>query len=620
MQVNIREAVKRHYPKPSLETVYLEAVANAIDAGATEINIQIEINAYPSHESLAITIDDNGEGFIDLRFKKFSKLYETQDGDGHKGLGRLIYLAYFEKVEVESRFDNLLRSFTFSDKFEGEKDKTDKIQMSTNSGTKLRFTGYLLKKIDKKDYIRPSYLENWLRIQTLPQLFASKQIGKEIKISITLNVDEDRREDGLINETRVIDSRNLTDLSTTIIEPGDHLTVPIQILFSVKKQENLKSLKVAYVVDGRAIMQPFVSNENVPNGHEAIFLVYSDLLVGSSNARTKVKGDKNSLMVVESLVKKRIREILDVQVPEISTRNIDLRSKLENRFPHFQGYFDSVGVGLMQRKEALDAAQKRFFDEQRHILDAQTLDDELYQEAIAHSSRVLAEYVLYRNITIQRLKQTTSKETEGVVHNMIVPKGGRFLDESTSKDIFSNNAWLLDDKFMTYSVVLSDRELKELFKDLAIDRTNNRKGSDRPDIAVVFSQDPKIHEVEVVIAELKRKGVGLANKESVISQLRQRARVLLNHYNGKIRRIWLYGIVDFDDDFLRSLREEKWNPIFSHGEVWYREFEIEPDGNPSHHVVTGLHLISYDALTNDAEARNQTFLSLLRESIKNSCR
>ena len=51
---------------------------------------------------------------------------------------------------------------------------------------------------------------------------------------------------------------------------------------------------------------------------------------------------------------------------------------------------------------------------------------------------------------------------------------------------FSIRDWLLDDKFMTYSHVLSDQEMSDLLDVLKIDDDELTNPNKRPDIAVVF--------------------------------------------------------------------------------------------------------------------------------------
>ena len=106
--------------------------------------------------------------------------------------------------------------------------------------------------------------------------------------------------------------------------------------------------------------------------------------------------------------------------------------------------------------------------------------------------------------------------------------------------------------------------MNKLLKEILLEGESIEIDDTRPDIALVFSSDPKVPEtkLDVVIVELKKLGLGLAKKEEIISQLRQRARKLMNHYETRIQRIWFYGIVDFANEFTRSLKEEQYLEVF----------------------------------------------------------
>ena len=76
---------------------------NALDAGARNITISFEANSLTDVNSFKLSISDDGIGFTEERFKKFSKLMDVDDEDiEHRGLGRLVYLFYFDKVDVDS--------------------------------------------------------------------------------------------------------------------------------------------------------------------------------------------------------------------------------------------------------------------------------------------------------------------------------------------------------------------------------------------------------------------------------------------------------------------------------------------------------------------------------------
>ncbi len=98
MKVKLGQAVKMFFGNSSLEMVFFEAIANShLMQGATQIDISIYISALKKPESLLVTIADNGVGFTDERYKKFSNLFDVEESS-HKGLRAAgAYLCYFRR-------------------------------------------------------------------------------------------------------------------------------------------------------------------------------------------------------------------------------------------------------------------------------------------------------------------------------------------------------------------------------------------------------------------------------------------------------------------------------------------------------------------------------------------
>ena len=74
------------------------------------------------------------------------------------------------------------------------------------------------------------------------------------------------------------------------------------------------------------------------------------------------------------------------------------------------------------------------------------------------------------------------------MHNLICPRYRVFDGKNAYNDLYKLNLWLIDDRFMTYSNVLSEKEMTELFK--IIDPGTYYENTGRPDIAIVFSSEP----------------------------------------------------------------------------------------------------------------------------------
>ncbi len=400
-----------------------------------------------------------------------------------------------------------------------------------------------------------------------------------------------------------------------------HLYDKLDLLYSINPTYEDKSIITALCVDGRTSSIELLSKESIPQGYEIVFLLYSTLFVGKTNtSRQELTLTDNELNTVKKVFRERVAEIINNEIPDIQERNKEVKKSLFNRYPHLYGYFDSESIGLVDRNELLKEAQSKFFHAQKDILEANGLTNDQYEKSIEISSRLLTEYILYRNIIIKKLETVNSKNTEADIHNIIVPMRKTFRKDALISDIYNNNAWLLDDKYMTYNTILSDEEMDKLVLEIAIEGDNIKKDDTRPDIALVFSANPNISDIkfDVVIVELKKMGLNLAKKEELISQLRQRARKLLNYYPKQIQRIWFYGIVDFDDEFERSLKEDDYLEVFSIDKHYYKELKIIPDYDTNEKVLVGVHLLSFNSFLKDADSRNSTFLNLLKEGLKNN--
>jgi len=259
-------------------------------------------------------------------------------------------------------------------------------------------------------------------------------------------------------------------------------------------------------------------------------------------------------------------------------------------------------------------AQQKFFSAQKEVLECDDLDDYTYEKSLEVSSRTLTEYILYREKIIRRMKDLTSNNPEADIHNLIVPKGNRFSQKDIMSDIYQNNAWLLDDKFMIFRTMLSDSRMEKIIQAIRLDDEKVNEAG-RPDIAMIFSADPDNSEsVDVVVVEIKRKTNDEKENQYVVNQLLDRASKLAE-YCGSIQRIWYYALIEINDAMTIRLRQQKWAPLFSKGRVFYQEFPTE--GKNQTIVPTPIFIVSFDAIISDAECRNHTFLEILRSGMKN---
>lgn len=474
-------------------------------------------------------------------------------------MGRLVFLSYFKRIAISSTYEKKHRTFTFSNDFDG---KSNVVDIDSNEhGTTLTYEDYYLKKIKSHDYLRPSTLKLRILEEFYPRLYLLKQEGRYINISISLTVNVPNLNQQFTTSAAIIDTSKMETLSVVDIDAEMlDLFEKMKLHYLIKQKESDNTIITAICVDGRTYKMDIIAPENIPYGYDLIFLLYSDLFKGQVNAsRQELTMKDATLKTVKTLFRKKVAELLNLQIPTIKERNAQIKDSFYNRFPHLLDYFENDTIGFISRNDAIRNAQEKFFKDQKEVLDATDFSDERYEKTLEMSARTLTEYILYRQIIIDRLKNIDTKNREEDIHNLIVPKRKLLSGQNFITDIYNNNAWLLDDKYMTYSTILSERDMSELV-DVITEGEVKLKDDSRPDIAIVFSGNPndekKNTPVDVVIIELKKKGLKLAKNEEVISQLRQRARRLMKYYNNKIQRIWFYGIIEFSTELKISMLED----------------------------------------------------------------
>lgn len=612
MKIDINNAVKHFYKDPSFEMVFFEAISNALDAKATSIDIKLSLDDLKCIKNLKLEIIDNGIGFTDERFGKFSELLCTNELT-HKGIGRLVYLCYFSTVNITSYFNKTKkRTFKFATDFEGKSSVED--VSNRVSGTELLMENYFLTRIGKNNFLDASYLKKRIIEHFYSRLYIFYKLqNKTINISIHTSTGNKEKKENIC--TKDIPGFEVYHLPTNPID----LYNGIDMYYLIKEENdfNNRMLITAITIDDRTIPLDVISKENLPSTHDFVFLLYSESFRGKADdnrsSTTFSEGQKNMII---NVFRKAIREVLNEKMPVIQKKNNKTYSNLIDRFPHLNGYISKDAVGYMPRLDVLKDAQEKFIKDQRDILDTDNLTEEQYQKSLDISSRSLAEYIVFRQLTINKLKKISPQQNESTSHNIMVPRYHEFKAQNIKYDFYRNNAWIFDDKFMTYSTILSEKDMTSLI-DVITKGEVHDKDNDRPDIAIVFSTDPtkKNTKVDVVIIELKKKGLNINNNTTVEIQLEQRARKLSNYYDGVIQRVWYYGIVDIDDDYKLHL-ESSYSPLFSKGNVYYKPMSVVTEVKPRKEIIANVYIMDYKALIEDANARNATFLALFKDKFQ----
>lgn len=614
MDIETSNAIKLFFPNPSLLQVFFEAVGNALDAGASEISIKIGIQSFTAPETLQISITDNGGGFTDESFERFRRLLKPQDSF-HKGLGRLVFLNYFGRISVDSVWGNNQRKFVFSEAFQGE-NKLETLASVQPNATTLVFSNFIRERVKSYDDLKPGALKERIIEQFLPTLHERWRTQRDFTIKIDLHTDESKTEKEFFSGEEVITATDLPELTSVVIkDPFLDTFEGVEMFYRVKAGMGERNLLTAVSIDGRTIPIRLLQPGSVPFGYSGIFLFFSKLFEGTADASRQKLNLPESIPEADLLrvLRREVGKVLAEKIPLIGDKNAETKEKFEEQFPHLLGYFEDTTVGLIDKDEALDIAQRKFFKTQKEVLQCTKLDDATFEKSLELSSRTLTEYVLYREKIIAKMRDMTGANSEADIHNLIVPRWKQFQQGDFIDGLYRNNAWLLDDKFMTFQTILSEQRMDTIIDAITL-QGEAVVDDGRPDITMIFSADPaEAAAVDVVVVEIKRKTDDEQANQYVINQLLDRAVKLAAHCPN-IQRIWYYAVIQISDTMVTRLRQQKWAPLFSKGRVFYQEFPTE---RPNRTVVpTPTFVMSFDAVVADAECRNHTFLEILRHGMK----
>ena len=80
--------------------------------------------------------------------------------------------------------------------------------------------------------------------------------------------------------------------------------------------------------------------------------------------------------------------------------------------------------------------------------------------------------------------------------------------------------------------------------------------------------------------------------------------------------MWFYGIIEITEAV--ELELNGYNPLYSTGKVLYAQKEVKISLNPSKTISIGICLLDYNALIGDADKRNETFLNIIQNTLKES--
>ncbi|MDR1269951.1 MAG: ATP-binding protein, partial [Planctomycetaceae bacterium] len=493
-----------------------ESISNALYCGRsnTEINIIIKFSRQHQTNELfkdrdsyidSFTITDNGQGFTDDNFEKFTKTIYKTNHEGGKGLGRVSFLKVFQEVEIDSNFEEngkvYNRNFNFNN--EGIDDNKKIVQKNSPIQTTLTFNKI---KNDFKNFTQKNVKKNveWYSDEVLRHfyVFFRYLLEKNIKFEIKI-IDDNGTAEGIINNAKllkdevkeeqfqIVASKNLPGMNAV-----DFTLVHI-------KTTNVVDNKAFYVVDERSTNE--IKNLDLPpgiledkNGNKFYYHAYlkSDYFVKYLNdSRTKLSLPKETKTsgVVSSITAEKIEQIVGVKINNFLCYEINVLNKKKeqeiqkvlndennNKTSHNKAYLyifsdDNNKKTLLKKIKYNDNAQtiltkvRDFHDELQHEtikkinetieklhndkidIDFNKLEDDvrlLMQKVNTENLVNISSYIMYRKYILNlfdegiQFAMKTKTQNESFFHNLLLPP-------KTSNSIDSN-LWLLDDLFLYF--------------------------------------------------------------------------------------------------------------------------------------------------------------------------
>ena len=248
-------------------------------------------------------------------------------------------------------------------------------------------------------------------------------------------------------------------------------------------------------------------------------------------------------------------------------------------------------------------------------------------------------YILRRKYIIERLKKmfnsTDDKIKEQELHNLFATKRNNINANQYDK----TNLWLLDDKFMVFDKLFSEKELDEITKELlkndklyneSFDKKDNpeenteekkleRAKKRRPDI--VLFKDINNNLRKIVLIEFKRPDAddydynkGLYQLNCYANYIAKQQKVAAEYFGFLLVNTKL----EIGDDFVKNSLKGEYNEIYnlSDGCRSFAKAKNLYDDNEKPIGYLNIQVIPSNAIINDAESRNFVFDKIISKKEK----
>ena len=660
--VNVSGVIKNHGVQSNMYTPLIEAVVNSLEAIEERGNPDGQITIHvvrDKQSSLGLSgkskegisgfvIVDNGIGFTQKNRDSFDTFYSSHKAvKGGKGFGRFMYKKYFERVDVDSVYEDISRGqrmrriFRFGDNDEivdSASEQNVKVEADTEVETSVTLAGL------KRAGVYPK------EVETIAKQLLEKILVRFITDGYTPPVVRVVDASG----TTVVLNKLATDSADIVLQKNTSFNLPTRKgeqhfklkIFNIYAPGNQKS-KIVLTAHGREVEETPVQN---------YVTEYSDEFVDSGDAdkkrnfviRAYVLGDyldEHVTMERDMFTFEREKELFhplsraDIERATVSELEKHYKTELESRrtkkvkrvkefmqdnpwYRDYENEIDLDALPMNPTKEQIDSAAHEigYRREVTAKAKASQLLDEFDVDAHEQASEVfslissikkneLAHYLSLRRVflgvlakALQIDDETKQHEKEDMLHNIIFPT----KKDSDEVAFDEHNLWILDERLAFVEYLRSDKPLsggKSRRPDIVVfDKAVMFRGGDEP-------SNP------ITVFEFKRPGrddfADNASKEDPYEQVVSYVQMIKEgKYKtpqnreiqvGENTPFYGYIVADISPKVRAWLQNKDFHPLPNHQRwfKWQRTYNLYVE------------FLTWDCLVKDAEQRNSIFFKKL---------
>ncbi len=488
---------------------------------------------------VGFTIIDNGCGFNDENFKSFKILdSEHKIEKGCRGVGRLMWLKVFDRVEIESHFASVegclnKRTFNFNDTLAVHKEQLVNSDVK-DSGTTIRLIGF-----------EKSYRE---KLSTKGLSIANQLLEHVLWYFV--------RQGGAPNITVIdgLDSFDLDDLlqkhmhssavheTINIFNHSFDLT-HIKFRLSVNKKH-----QIALCAANRLVKEDSIQGK-IPGLYAKISDEAGDFIytcyVSSEYLNDRVRSERTSFDISEDVgdlfeeitlrsIREEILNRTKEYLKDVLSKNIEAGRKrvddfINNHAPRYRpiiGYVDNELLIVDPDKSDKDLelylhaqwyeVEQQLVKEGHDIMQPRKEDHvEEYKKRVSHYLKKakdlkksdLANYVTHRRVIIDLLQKTIGLLDDGkyareeMIHELIMPM------QKDSSEVFldSCNLWLIDERLAFHNYLASDKTINAMpISDSASGKEPDLLSLKVFDNPILVNDQTNFPLVSITVVELKR--------------------------------------------------------------------------------------------------------------------